>query len=150
LSAAERAIALNPLDGSNEAIFLITFTGDWERACALIRRAMEINPHHPRWYGVVFAINEYRKSNYRDAVDELLKANAPEVFWTNWMLAAAYGELGELTAAHDALKDVLAQKEDFAQSADQLFSKWFDQQLTEHLMAGLRKAGLKDSMSKSN
>ena len=31
LSAAERALALNPLDGSNEAIFLITFLGDWER-----------------------------------------------------------------------------------------------------------------------
>ncbi len=48
LAAAERAIALNPLDGSNEAFFLIAFTGDWERGCALIRRGMELNPHHPR------------------------------------------------------------------------------------------------------
>jgi hypothetical protein len=39
LSAAERAIALNPLDGSNEAFFLITFAGDWERGTSLIRRA---------------------------------------------------------------------------------------------------------------
>ena len=46
LSAAERAIALNPLDTSNEAMFLIAFTGDWDRGCALIRRAMELNPHH--------------------------------------------------------------------------------------------------------
>jgi hypothetical protein len=34
LSAAERAIALNPLDGSNEAIFLITFAGGWDRGSA--------------------------------------------------------------------------------------------------------------------
>jgi TolB-like protein len=150
LSAAERALALNPLDGSNEAIFLITFTGDWERGCALLRRAMEINPHHPRWYGVVLAINEYRRANYGAAVNELLKANAPEVFWTNWMLAAAYGQLGELTAAHNALREVLAQKEDFAQSAGQLLDKWFDPQLAEHLMAGLLKAGLEPSAAKSS
>ncbi len=148
LSAAERAMVLNPLDGSNEAIFLITFTGHWERGCALIRRAMEINPHHPRWYGAVLAINEYRRANYRAAVDELVKANAPEVFWTNWLLAAAYGQLRELTAARNALQGVLAQKQDFAQSAGQLLSTWFDPQLAEHLMAGLRKAGLESSVEK--
>ena len=38
-------------------IFLIAFTGDWERGCSLIRAAMELNPHHPRWYGLILAIN---------------------------------------------------------------------------------------------
>jgi serine/threonine-protein kinase len=142
LSAAERAIALNPLDASNEAIFLITFTGQWERGCALIRRAMELNPHHPRWYGLVLGINEYRMANYCTAVDEVAKANAPEVFWTNVVLAAAHGQLGELTAARSALRDLLAQKEDFAQSGGQLMGKWWDAQLVGHLREGLRKAGL--------
>ncbi len=142
LSAAERSMALNPLDGSNEAIFLITFTGHWERGCALIRRAMELNPHHPRWYGVVLGLNEYRLANYRAAVDELVKANAPDVFWTNMVLAAAHGQLGELTAARNALRDLLALKEDFAPSAGQLMGKWFDPKLVGHLLEGLRKAGL--------
>jgi len=142
LSAAERAIALNPLDGSNEAMFLISLTGHWERGCALIRRAMQINPHHPRWYGVVLGINEYREAHYRAAVDELVKANAPEIFWTHWLLAATYGQLGELTAAHNALRDVLAQKEDFAQTAGEFVGKWFEPELADHLLAGLRKAGL--------
>ena len=62
LHAAERAIALNPLDGSNEAIFLITFAGDWDRGCALIERAMELNPHHPGWYRLMFSFNEYPES----------------------------------------------------------------------------------------
>jgi TolB-like protein/Tfp pilus assembly protein PilF/tRNA A-37 threonylcarbamoyl transferase component Bud32 len=142
LSAAERAIALNPLDGSNEAIFLITFSGEWERGCTLIRRAMDLNPHHPRWYGVVLAMNEYRMAHYRAAVDEIVKANAPDVFWTNALLAAAHGELGELTAARTALQDLLSQKEDFAQSAGELMGKWFEPQMAGHLMEGLRKAGL--------
>ena len=150
LSAAERALALNPLDGSNEAIFLTAFTGDWERGCTLIRRALEINPHHPRWYGVMFGINEYRKGNYRAALNELHAANAPEVFWTHWVLAAAYGQLGELPAARNALRDALAQKEDFAQTAGQFLGKWFDPQLAEHLMAGLLKAGLEARVAKSN
>ena len=149
LSAAERAIALNPLDTSNEAMFLITFTGDWDRGCALIRRAMELNPHHPRWYGTVLGINEYRLANYRAVVDEVVKANAPDVFWTNMLLAAAYGQLGELTAARNALRDLLAQKEDFARSGGELLGKWFDPQMVGHLIEGLRKAGLDTPLEKS-
>ncbi len=149
LSAAERAMALNPLDTSNEAMFLITFTGDWDRGCVLIRRAMELNPHHPRWYGIVLGINEYRLANYRAVVDEVVKANAPDVFWTNMLLAAAHGQLGQLTAARNALRDLLAQKEDFARSADELLGKWFDARLVGHLIEGLRKAGLDAPLEKS-
>ena len=142
LSAAQRAMALNPLDASNEATFLITLTGDWDRGCALIRRAMDLNPHHPRWYGTILGINEYRLANYAAAVDEALRANAADIFWTNVLLAAAHGQLGEVAAAGKALRDLLAQKEDFAQSASQLLGKWFDAPMVEHLVDGLRKAGL--------
>jgi len=142
LGAAERAMALNPLDGSNEAIFLITFSGDWERGCALIRRAMELNPHHPRWYEVTLALNEYRQARYREAVDQAVKANARDVFWTNMLLAAAHAQLGELADAQGALRDLLAQKADFAQSGQPLMEKWFGPQLVDHFMEGLGKAGL--------
>jgi len=133
---------LNPLDGSNEAIFLIAFTGDWDRGCALIRWAMEQNPHHPRWYEWVLAINEYRLTRYRAAVDEIVKGNVPDSFWTNILLAAAHGQLGELEAARDALRRLLAASEDFARSGEALLAKWYDPQLVGHLMEGLRKAGL--------
>jgi tetratricopeptide (TPR) repeat protein len=142
LHAAERALALNPLDGSNEAIFLITFSGDWERGCALIERAMELNPHHPGWYRLMFSFNEYRKANYRAALDEAVKANVPGFFWTNVMLSAAHAQLGELEAAHHAVRDLLAQKEGFAESARDTIEKWLDPQLSADLIEGLRKAGL--------
>jgi TolB-like protein/predicted ATPase len=143
LSAAERAMALNPLDASNEAIFLITFTGEWERGCSLISRAMELNPHHPGWYRWVLALNEYRQANYREAVEIAVKANVPGIFWTNMLLAAAYGQLGELAAARDAVRSLLAQKQDFVEWARKTLGKWFDAELVERLMVGLRKAGLK-------
>jgi hypothetical protein len=48
-SAAERAIALNPMDGFTIAYvgFLIAYAGDWERGCTLSERARSLNPHHP-------------------------------------------------------------------------------------------------------
>ena len=142
LSAAERALALNPLDGSSETMFLFSFTGQWERGCTMVRRAMEINPHHPRWYGLVLAMNEYRMANYRAAVDEIVRANAADLFWTNMLLAAAYGELLELPAANKALRELLAQKQDFAASGEAFLSKWFEPQFVGQIMDGLRKAGL--------
>lgn len=142
LSAGERALALNPLDGGNEAIFLITFTGNWKRGCALIRWAIELNPQHPRWYELILAINEYPLTNYRAAADEVVKANIPDTFWTPAVLAAAYGQLGELPTADKALKDLLAHKDDFAGAGRGLLGRWFDPQLVESLMEGLRKAGL--------
>jgi TolB-like protein/Flp pilus assembly protein TadD len=142
LRAAERAMALNPLDASNEAIFLITFTGDWERGCKLIRRAMDLNPHHPGWYRLMISMDEYRKANYRTAIDEAVASNVPGIFWTNVMLAAAYGQLGELESARHALRELRAQKEDFPESARELIGKWFDQTLGGHLIEGLQKAGL--------
>jgi TolB-like protein len=141
-AAAERALALNPLDGSNEAMFLLAFAGEWERGCALIRRATELNPHHPRWYELILGLNEYRLGRYREAVDEILNANPPQVFWKSAVLAAAWGQLGDHRAAAGAVGDLLALKADFARTGRDHFEKWFGALLADHLMEGLRKAGL--------
>jgi adenylate cyclase len=142
LSAAERSLALNPLDGSNEAIFLIAFTGDWERGCALIRRAIELNPHHPRWYEWVLSVNEYRLARYRATVDAIVNGNMSDSFWKSALLAAAYGQLGEQEAARDALRTLLAHREDFGRTGEELLGKWYAPPLVKHLMEGLGKAGL--------
>lgn len=63
--AAERAIALNPMDGFTIAClgFLIAYAGDWERGCALNERARSLNPQHPGWYWFVPFFDAYRKSD---------------------------------------------------------------------------------------
>ncbi|MCL4848534.1 MAG: protein kinase [Acidobacteria bacterium] len=142
LAAAERAMALNPLDGSNEAFFLITFTGDWERGTSLIRRAIEMNPHHPRWYELILAINDYRAERYREAVDEVRRANLGHGPWTSPILAAACAQLGDRLGAGEALRGLPGDPGDLARSTRTLFEKWFEPRLVEHLMDGLRKAGL--------
>ena len=141
-NACERALALNPLDGSNEAIFLITFMGEWDRGTTLIRRAMELNPHHPGWYRLILAMDAYHRRDYRAAVTETVKANVPGVFWTNVVLAGAYGQLGDMDDARQAVRDLLAQQADFAASAEETIDKWFDRDRAAHTIDGLRKAGL--------
>ncbi len=143
-SAAERAIALNPMDGFTAAYlgFLIAYSGDWDRGCALAEQARQINPHHPGWYWFPAFFNAYRKQDYRGALDVALKVNMPAFWRTHAALAVAYGQLGELAAAQNAVRDLLAVRPDFAAVAREELGKWWDAELVEHLIEGLRKAGL--------
>ncbi len=151
-SAAERALTLNPMDGYTIAFMgmLTSYVGDWERGCALVERAMQLNPKHPGWYWFPAFWNAYRKRDYRGALNAALKINMPDFFWTNVVTAAAYGQLGERGAAGKALRELLALKPDFAVIAREETGKWFDPELVEHLMDGLRKAGLNIASEISN
>jgi TolB-like protein len=143
-SAAERALALNPMDGSTAAQmgFGLAFAGDWEHGCALIARAAPLNPNHPGWYWYPSCFNAYRNRDYRAALDIAVKVNLPGLVYTSEVIAAAHGQLGEREAAGKALRDLLTLRPDFAVVAREVSSKWCDSELVEHLMDGLRKAGL--------
>ena len=144
-SAAERTIALNPMDSSTSAYLgtLMLHEGDWERGCALVERARQLNPNHPGWYWFAAFWDAYRKQDYRGALEVALKINMPGDFYVPAVIAAAYGQLGELDAARTALLQLLAMKPDFAATAREEFEKWFGPgELVEHFLDGLRKAGL--------
>src|ERR1700730_12446560 len=143
-NSAERAIALNPMDGFTSAYlgFLIAYAGDWERGCALVGQARRLNPHHPGWYWFPSFFDAYRKSDYRGALDFALKVNMPGFWRTNLALAAAYGQLGEREAASNAVRELLALRPDFAMVVREELDKWWRPELVEQLIDGLRKAGL--------
>jgi hypothetical protein len=63
-------------------------------------------------------------------------------------LAAVYGQLGEQERARAALRELHALLPNFAAMAREEFGKWLDAELTEHLLDGLRKAGLEIPESK--
>jgi serine/threonine protein kinase/tetratricopeptide (TPR) repeat protein len=143
-NSAERAIALNPMDGFTAAYvgFLIAYSGDWERGLALAERARGLNPHHPGWYWFPSFFDAYRKRDYRGALNFVLKVNMPSFWRTHVARAAAYGQLGEPDAACAAVRDLLTVRPDFAVAAREELGKWWDQELVEHLIEGLRKADL--------
>jgi adenylate cyclase len=144
-SAAERAIALNPMDANVRAFtgILMTYAGDWERGIALIETAMRLNPHHPGWYRFGTFADAYRRGDDRAALDAALRMNMPGYFYTHAVLAAAYGQLGEKEAARGALRDLLALRPHFAAEAWEELGKFYGPgELLERIVDGLRKAGL--------
>jgi TolB-like protein/tetratricopeptide (TPR) repeat protein len=142
--AAERAIAINPMDSATTAFMglLLAYSGDWQRGCALVERAAQLNPRHPGWYWFGPFYNAYRQGEYQAALDAAVKINLPHYLHTHAALAATHGQLGDREAARKALGDLLALKPEFGATARREFGKWQQPALVEHLIDGLHKAGL--------
>jgi tetratricopeptide (TPR) repeat protein len=143
-TAADRTLALNRMDSSTAAILgnMIAYIGEWEEGLGILERAMQLNPHHAGWYHYVAFCDAYRKRDYRGALASALKVNMPAYHWPYVYLAAAYGQLGEEQRATAALRELHALLPNFGAIARDEFGKWLDPELTEHLLDGLRKAGL--------
>ncbi len=139
---ARRALDLNPNDPEILADIghYLAFMGAFERGVELSRRARELNPLHPGWYHFGFARQHYNERNYEAVLADVQRVALPGFYWCHLLNAAALGQLGRPDAARSLarLRDL---KPDF-RARDELL-KWnaADDDL-EHLMAGLRKAGL--------
>jgi TolB-like protein/Tfp pilus assembly protein PilF len=143
-TAADQSIALNPLNSPTVAGLgaLMAYTGEWERGCALVERAMQLNPRHPGWYWIPLYCNAYRKGDYRGAVNFAIKFNLPGFHVMHEALAAAYGQLGEREKAAESLREIFRLKPDYVTSVLERLEKWFDPEFVSHMLDGLRKAGL--------
>jgi adenylate cyclase len=121
---------------------LRAYSGDWEQGCAMVERAAQLNPRHPGWYWFPLFYNAYRKDDYPGALSHALKINLPHFFYTHIAIAAAYGQLGEREAAGEALRELLVLRPDIALIGRDALRRWYPPDLVEHLIDGLRKAGL--------
>ena len=142
--AAERCLELNPMDGSSMAFLgmLMAGSGDWDRGTALVESAMRLNPNHPGWYKFAIFYSAYHKREYRQALEAALGINLPGYFHTHAAQAAAYGQLGLREEAQGPLQQLLGLRPDFATAAREEYGKWQEPPEVEHLLEGLRKAGL--------
>jgi TolB-like protein len=141
--ATARAVELNPMDGFTLAYlgFLTAYAGDWEHGGAMSAKARSLNPHHPGWYWFVPCFDAYRKGDYRLSLNFARKVNMPGFWRTQLALAANCGQLGEQSAAANALKALLAQRPDIARLPREELAIWWQPELVEDLIIGLRKAG---------
>ncbi len=141
---AERAMALNPLDAGARAYLglLIATAGEWDRGCQMVESAMQLNPNCPGYFYFARCCNGYRLGKYEEVLEAAARVNMPSYFHTHAMRAAALGQLGRREDARKAVQDLLALRPDFAAAARQEYAKWYDSELIEQLIEGLRKAGL--------
>jgi len=147
-AAADRAVALNP----NNATVLagaglhMSYPGRWERGTALVRKAMHLNPNHQGWYRFPLALDHFRKGDLENALAEAQKINIPGFYWTQYLLAAIYGQMGRDDEAHAAAERLMAVYPGFTTEIarhEALKLNMMDD-LIELMQDGLRKAGIED------
>jgi TolB-like protein len=143
-SEAKKAIDFNPMDGTSMAYLasLLAVSGAWKRGCALMRKAQSLNPSFPGWYWIPAIGKAYRDRDYRRALNLALKINMPDLWISQFLLAAIYGQLGELRKAQKALEKLLALRPKFASEARKEFAKRYEQEFLDRLIEGLRMAGM--------
>ena len=144
-SEAERAIALNVNNATvvGAAGLYLSYAGDWERGNRLVHRAIALNPVPPGWYYFPLFYYEYNKREYERALAYAQKIDVPALFWTHVVTAAVYGQLGLKGEAHAAVQKLLSTNPNFPSKAREEFFKYnIPESLTEHMLSGLRKAGL--------
>jgi TolB-like protein/tRNA A-37 threonylcarbamoyl transferase component Bud32/Flp pilus assembly protein TadD len=142
---AERAIALN----GNNALWL-AYAGirfctreDWERGVPLARKALRLNPHPPSWYYLGMFFHSYRHGRYEEALKQVLKVDSYD-YRVPLYRAATYGQLGRYDEAKREFADLLAlvPKIPAGFREDMIERHGMASELAEHLVEGLRKAGL--------
>jgi tetratricopeptide (TPR) repeat protein len=143
-NSVERAVTLNSMDGDNLAHFgeLLTFSGDFKRGLELVERAKHLNPHHPGWYWYANFYEAYEQHDYRAALNFALKVNLPGHWAEPMLIAAACGQLGEFEAAAKAVADLLKLRPNIASRVRSDMQRWWRPDVVQHLIEGLRKAGL--------
>jgi TolB-like protein/DNA-binding SARP family transcriptional activator len=139
----ERALTLNPNDTelmAQRANWLM-HVGRLEEALALLDASLERDPFPPTWYWDVRGYILYHLRRYREAILAFRSVQA-EPFWIAGMLAAAYGQLGQLDEARRELDRYLAARPRAALGsvADKII--YADKGMHYHWLEGLRKAGL--------
>ena len=150
-AAAEQALALNPMDGSVMGILglLIEHAGESERGCRIVETAMQLNPNYSALFRWPAFVNAYDQRKYPEALELAVRINLPNYFYAYAARAAVLGQLGQREAAEKELRELLALRPDFATAARREFTKWYDSERVEHLIEGLRKAGLDVSGSRA-
>ena len=142
-NAADRAMALNPRNTSTNALMgvLISHSGDWDRGIDIVRRSMELNPHHPGWYHFPQFFDHYRKREFDQALATAKRINMPEDFWMHAVTAAASGRLGLKEEANTALELLRSLMPEFRDELGPTLGLWIlDAAVVEQVVEGVAEA----------
>ncbi len=142
--AANKAVAKNPYNGGivGELGIWTFYSGDWERGKALIEKARKIYTDDPRWLDFPGVLDHYRKGEYGEAKAAALATELRKGAVVQTVLAAAYGQLGELENAKRTIDELLEFYPEVTDNPRAPFLvRKMPTELIEAIMDGLRKAG---------
>ena len=146
--------------GPNNALWLslvglyLVQREEFEEGMPMVTRSIELNPNPPRWIRMGAYYENYRKGRYEEALDDAKTIELDDDFRGELFVAATYGQLGRVDEARPALEEFRRKAELLCRKAgqDELDLDVIRQELivrhaltpalADHLLEGLRKAGL--------
>lgn len=141
----DRAVALNPTDIQIAMLraWWLARVGRVEEALEILDMAMLRDPFPPNWFWEVRAIALMQARRYEEAIDALSQMSEFHI-WDHAYLAACHARLNCAPEASAAASEVLKLDQSFTvRRYGQL--EWFKNPADhEHLLDGMRKAGLPD------
>lgn len=139
----DRAVALNPTDTritSVHALWL-AFDGKEDEAVRCLDADLRRDPFPPTWFWNFRGIALFQARRYREAIEALSRLTDPYP-WDYYFLAASYAHLGLVDRARACGAEILRARPAFALGQVGIVEPFRDHSDLEHLLDGLRKAGL--------
>jgi adenylate cyclase len=142
--AAERAIALNPNFVDYRLAQVFYSVGQPTKAIEIAKAQMRLDPFHPHFAPLIAGIAYYLLKEYQGAQRWLREATgrAPNHQYGHAFLAAAYAQLGRVEDARSEAAEVLRVNPQYTIGTQKQVSILKRLEDSDHLIDGLRKAGL--------
>ena len=139
----ERATQLNPNDADSIGYRagLEVWRGRPEQAWKTLQLGLRLNPAPPNWYRVVEGLALYQLRRYGEAAQALERATALRPYASRY-LAACYAQVGRNAEARALAAEALRQEPSFTLRDWAEDEPYESSTSLEHMMEGLRKAGL--------
>ena len=142
----ERAIALNP---NNDLVVvqqgeILTWLGNPKEGIEWIRKAMQLNPHHPERFWSHLGKAQFAAHHYTEAIEAYMRLSATDCTH-HAFLAAAYAWLGDKTAAAAHVDRIRVLDPQFALATFLGTMHYANDTDLQHLSEGLARAGINES-----
>ena len=142
--AAERAIALNPNFADYRLAQVFYSVGQPTKAIEIAKTQMRLDPFHPHFAPLIAGVAYYLLKEYSEAQRWLREATgrAPNHQYGHAFLAATYAQLGRVEDARAEAAEVLRLNPKYTIGTQKQVSIFKRAEDSDHLVDGLRKAGL--------
>ncbi len=144
--AAEKCLAISPSFAQGHAVLgtILVYSGKPGEAIAPLNRAMRLDPHYRDIFLHFLALAHVHLGEYEQAVAVLKRrlVRKPESDISRMLLAAVYGHLGNFEESQAEWAEVLRINPDYSLEHRRKILPYKNPADFEHILDGLRKAGL--------
>ena len=141
-----RAVEMNPNNPEHLADygFMLMYLGKPDEAWEWLNRAKRVDPYfNPAWYWHQLGLLHYTARRYDEAIAAYEQSRS-RADWLRVYIGACHAQLGRIELARQLAAETLSQRPDFLLAEVVRREPFKRQEDLDHLLDGLRKAGVPD------